>query len=175
MKKVLILCIFFSYACYQTHKRVCIHTAITTTQISPIALRVARRNAEINKVKVNFIKSNLFFALNCGCAKFDMILSNPPYISAAEIKGLSPEVRCEPRLALDGGSDGLDFYRRIVNDSSGYLSDRGYLILEMGFNQRRSIEEIIEASRKFSIISIIRDYNNIERVAVLQKAGAKHG
>jgi release factor glutamine methyltransferase len=145
---------------------------ITATDISPIALRVARENAKINDVEVNFIKSNLFSALDPQSATYGMILSNPPYISASEIKGLAPEVRYEPRVALDGGSDGLDFYRRIIKDSWGYLEDSGYLILEMGFNQRKAIEKIIDASRRFSIVRIIRDYNNIERVVVLQKSGS---
>jgi release factor glutamine methyltransferase len=100
---------------------------------------------------------------------YELIVSNPPYISCAQIKYLQPEIKSEPRLALDGGKDGLDFYRRIINQAGGYLKKDGFLILEMGFKQREAIEKIFQKSKNFKIIEIIKDYNNIDRVIVSRK------
>lgn len=142
---------------------------ITAVDISPFALGIAQENAKNNNAEVNFIKSDLFAAFDPQSVRYNMIACNPPYIRGLEIRGLTREVRHEPRIALDGGSDGLDFYRRIINDSPVYLEENGYLILEMGFNQRNAIEKIADDCGCFSVVRIVRDYNNIERIIVLKK------
>jgi release factor glutamine methyltransferase len=148
---------------------------VTATDVSSVALDVARENANLNNAKVNFIKSDLFAACGLRATAYELIVCNPPYIPTSEIEGLAPEVRFEPGIALDGGSDGLDFYRRIIKDSPAYLKNNGYLILEMGFTQRRALEKIADTSQSFSAVRIVRDYNDIERVIVLKKTGVEHG
>lgn len=150
-------------------------TEVTATDISSLALRVARENAKLNNVKVNFLKSNLFDLYDLRPMVFDLIVSNPPYIPTSEIQGLAPEVRYQPRMAFYGGSDGLNFYRRIIREAPANLRENGHLILEIGFNQRKAIEEITRVSGELSIVEISRDYNNIERVIVFKKSGSQHG
>ena len=151
---------------------------ITATDISQEALEVAKENAVLNKVnkRINFINSDLFVQYACSCGtsrcgntQYDMIVSNPPYIATEEIENLQPEVRYEPRLALDGGEDGLVFYRRIVALAPDFLKQGGFLIMEIGFNQKRAVEEIFKNSGGFKILKVIKDYNNINRVIVTQK------
>lgn len=173
------------------------NASITAVDISEKAIEVAKQNALLNNVKINFLVSNLFSnnklrtisakniggsppqylagspifmesAKICG-GNFDLIVSNPPYISVAEIESLQPEVRSEPRIALGGGSDGLDFYRRIISSASLYLKASGFLIMETGFNQRKKIENIFQKSGNFEIIEFIKDYNNLDRVIVARK------
>ncbi len=148
---------------------------VTATDVSSLALEVAKENAKLNNVKINFIKSSLFAALQLQAVAYDLILSNPPYISTSEIKLLQREVRYEPRVALDGGRNGLNFYRRIIKNAPENLAENGYLILEMGFTQRQCIEKIAHTSKGLSVVEIVRDYNNIERVVVLKKNGSQHG
>lgn len=106
--------------------------------ISADALSVAKGNAIKHKADITFVKSNLFE--NIGDGEYDMIVSNPPYIETAEIERLMPEVRdYEPRIALDGGADGLDFYKRIVWDAKNFLKPEGYLVFEIGYNQKNSV------------------------------------
>lgn len=95
-------------------------------------------------------------------------MSNPPYIPTGEIETLQPEVLQEPRIALDGGKDGLDVYREIIRESGDYLKDSGFLILEMGFNQREDIKNMLQNSGNFEIIEVVKDYSNIDRVIVAQ-------
>jgi len=142
------------------------HTDITATDISSLALKVAKFNANLNNVsgKIKFIQSDMFADARLQKEKFDIIVSNPPYVVSAEIDSLAPEVRCEPRIALDGGRDGLDFYRKIIKTAPLYLKKGGFLILEIGFNQKNEIENIFQKGKIFEIIEFIRDYNNIERV-----------
>ena len=142
---------------------------VTASDISYLALETARENAKLNNAEVNFINSNLFDAFNLRSARYSAIVCNPPYIPSLEIEQLQREVRYEPRIALDGGMDGLDFYRRILQDSWAFLEDGGQLILEIGFGQRRAIERIAGNSKIFSMSRIVRDYNDIERVVVLKK------
>ena len=146
---------------------------ITATDVSAEALEVARSNARLNCLsgKIRFIQSDMFTEYEVRCAKYDVIVSNPPYIPSDEIDKLQPEVRCEPGLALDGGNDGLDFYRRIINEAPLYLNRGGLLIVEIGFGQRASLEKIIEKSGIFAIIDVVADYNNIDRVIVIKNGG----
>lgn len=142
------------------------HIKIYATDISHKALIVARENARINGVEINFIQSNLFDACNLKANTYNLIVSNPPYIPSDEIKDLPSEVIMEPRIALDGGGDGLDFYRRIIEESPRYLKLGGFLIMEMGFGQYPAIKNIFQRSGGFKIIDVIKDYNDIERVIV---------
>jgi release factor glutamine methyltransferase len=148
---------------------------VTATDVSSLALEVAKENAKLNNVDVNFIESSLFEVPDSGAVAYDLIVSNPPYISTSGIQLLQREVRYEPRVALDGGRNGLNFYRRIIKNAPENLVENGYLILEMGFTQRQCIEKIVHTSKGFSVVEIARDYNNIERVVVLKKNGSQHG
>ncbi len=138
---------------------------IVASDISEDALEVARENAASNGVSENisFIKSDLFNNIR---GKFDFIVSNPPYIARYEFQTLQKEVLKEPRTALDGGNDGLDFYRRIFLEAPRCLKRRGYCIIEIGFGQLSAIKEIIEKSRVFKLLDVKKDRYEIERVIV---------
>ncbi len=142
---------------------------IDALDISGDALAVARKNAHLNEAgeNIRFIHSDLF---NCsfelGVAGYDLIISNPPYIPAGEIAYVQPEVRHEPHVALDGGKDGLDLYRRMTAEAPAYLKDGGLLILEIGFGQRESVEGILRGKDAFIVEEIVKDYSGIERVVV---------
>lgn len=102
----------------------------TVTDISAKALEIAKENLAFTKDRVTFIQSNLFEKIT---GKFDLIISNPPYLSPSEIESSMPEVRLfEPRIAIDGGADGLDFISKILQDASRFLNPDGWLILENG-------------------------------------------
>jgi release factor glutamine methyltransferase len=148
---------------------------ITATDISQEALAIAKENARNNELdgKIKFIQSDLFSDHELRAMSYELIISNPPYVASDEIKDLQPEISYEPGIALDGGEDGLDFYRRIIQDSPAHLEEGGYLILEMGIGQRPQIEKIFQKSEKFEIIGVVKDYNHIERVIVAQRK--KHG
>ena len=99
---------------------------------------------------------------------YDAILSNPPYIPDKDIEGLAPEVRCkEPRTALAGGADGLDFYRRLVADSPALLKDDGFLAVEVGIHPAAPVAALAVPS--FSRTEILKDYAGIERVVIAWK------
>ncbi len=115
---------------------------VTASDISEKALMVAKQNAEDNNLQVEFVTSNLFDKVN---GEFDIIVSNPPYIKNEVIGTLDPEVRFfEPLIALDGGKDGLDFYRTIVKDAKNHLKIGGILAFEIGYDQKDSVVDIIE-------------------------------
>ncbi|MDO8489498.1 MAG: peptide chain release factor N(5)-glutamine methyltransferase [Candidatus Omnitrophota bacterium] len=139
---------------------------VCAVDISKEALKLAEENACLNKVKVKFLRSNIFSIFDNRKEQFDLIISNPPYVAVSELSSLSPEISFEPVNALEAGVDGLDFYRKIINQAAGYLKKNGFLILEMGFGQRSAIEDILTKSEIFEVIEIIKDYNNIERVLV---------
>lgn len=122
-------------------------------------------NTTINKNKFNsnikIIESDLFDKVN---DKFDIIYSNPPYIKTKEIENLQVEVReHEPRLALDGGEDGLVFYRKIVKESNNYLKENGFLVLEIGYDEGNEVLQLMKD--KFDV-KIYKDLNNFDRVVV---------
>jgi len=141
---------------------------IDATDISQEALKLARKNARLNGVSINFMESDLFPGLQLRISRYDLIITNPPYVATQELKHLQPEVRREPVIALDGGRDGLAFYRRIIAQAPRYLKKDGFLIMEMGFNQSNAIQDLIKINSKFDIIELVRDYNSIERVVVTQ-------
>lgn len=131
--------------------------------ISKEALEIARKNAQNCGVedRVDFIESNLFEKVPT--QKFDIIVSNPPYIPNRVIGTLDRQVKdFEPKIALDGGEDGLDFYRRIVKESVDYLKPKGLLAFEVGFDQAQEVIKIMETS--YENIKTIKDLAGIERV-----------
>jgi len=155
-------CIAISLAKYLPHIK------LTATDISHKVIEIAQYNARLNNVinQIKFIRGDLFDTYDLRLNTYDLIVSNPPYIPNLEINNLQSEIKYEPRIAIDGGVDGLDFYRRIIRDCQDYLKEGGFLIMEMGFGQSMRIKEIFSASEKFKIVEIVKDYNNIERVIV---------
>lgn len=129
--------------------------------ISRQAINVAKENAKLNQTAVVFEKSNLFEAFS---GKFDIIVSNPPYIPSAEIPKLMPEVRdFEPHEALDGLEDGLFFYRKIVAGSVEYLADNGILCMEIGYDQGPAVTEMMKQFG-FLDITVTKDLAGLDRV-----------
>ena len=114
---------------------------VTAVDVSDTALRVASGNAKANGAEVRFVKSDCFAAL--AGESFDVIVSNPPYISKEEMAGLMPEVMREPELALFGGEDGLDFYRRICREAPSYLRLGGCLLFEIGWRQKDDVSALL--------------------------------
>ncbi|MGA1825425.1 MAG: peptide chain release factor N(5)-glutamine methyltransferase [bacterium] len=142
--------------------------------ISEKALDVARRNALSCHVssKIEFLSGNLFEPITgvISLQSIDLIVSNPPYIPRGDIKNLQPEIsRFEPRIALDGGEDGLDFYRRIIKEAVVFLRNGGYLIMEFGDGQAGPILEIAKHNGSYCTCEIVKDYNKKDRVIVLRK------
>ena len=134
------------------------------TDISEKAIEIAQKNANSNNVNVKFYLGDLFESINVN-EKIDLIVSNPPYIETDVIKTLSLEVQKEPIIALDGGITGLDFYKRIAKESKKFLTTKGYLILEIGYNQMEAVCSILK-NNNFKIISRVKDYANNDRVIV---------
>lgn len=134
------------------------------TDISEKAIEIAQKNANSNNVNVKFYLGDLFESINVN-EKFDLIVSNPPYIETDVIKTLSLEVQKEPIIALDGGITGLDFYKRIAKESKNFLTSKGYLILEIGYNQMEAVCSILK-NENFKIVSRVKDYANNDRVIV---------
>ncbi len=157
-------CIAVSIAYY------CPEARVTACDVSKEALEIAKINAGQAGVqsRVEFLRGDLFEELNSEEgfeARFDIIASNPPYIETATVEQLQREVRdYEPYIALDGGADGLDFYRRIVEEAPKYLVTGGYLALEIGYNQGESVSKLMEHS--FESITLLKDYGGNDRVVV---------
>lgn len=135
---------------------------VTAVDISEAALAVARKNASELNAQVEFVCSDLFSNLND--EKFDIIVSNPPYIETKELDVLMEEViKHEPVLALDGMADGLFFYRKIIAQSVDFLNPGGRLFFEIGYNQGISVSELMKEAR-FSDIKIIKDLSGLDRI-----------
>jgi release factor glutamine methyltransferase len=141
---------------------------IWASDVSLAALQLAKENADCHKVKVRFLHSDIFSALKKDQDKFDLIISNPPYISTAEFTGLAKELSFEPALALEAGKDGLDFYRRIISQAVFYLNRDGLLALEVGANQAERVKALCK-QYNFDAPEIIKDYNNIRRVVITKQ------
>lgn len=136
---------------------------VTALDISPYAIKNTTINKKNLKSNIKILKSDLFDKV---CGKFDLIYSNPPYIKSSEIENLQLEVKDhEPRLALDGGIDGLYFYREIIKEASNYLNNNGFLVFEIGYDEAEDISLIME--KNFDI-KIYKDLNNLDRVIVGQ-------
>lgn len=146
-------------------------TEITAIDISNDALKIAKKNAVSNNVEnqITFISSDMFTNLNE--EKFDIIVSNPPYIKTNVIKELDIQVKNEPYIALDGGEDGLDFYKKIINESYQYLKCNGYLCLEIGFDQKFDVIELIENSEKFEGTYSKKDLFDNDRIIITRMRG----
>ena len=130
--------------------------------ISKQAINVAKENAKINEVAAIFERSNLFE--DVVDEKFDMIVSNHPYIRSGEIDGLMPEVSCfEPREALDGKEDGLYFYRQMIGQCSNRLTAEGYLLFEIGYDQGEEVSSMMR-EHGFKEVSVIKDLTGNDRV-----------
>ncbi len=131
---------------------------------SPGAVKIAQKNAEHHKVddRCEFIVGNIFEPLK---EKFDLIISNPPYIPSKEIDNLAPDVKdWEPREALDGGEEGLDYIKQLIEKAPDYLKPRGILLIEIGFDQGAKAKELSENINKYSEVKIIKDLNGKDRI-----------
>ena len=137
--------------------------SVTATDISEDALEVARSNARLNKASINFVKADLFDGVR---GRYNLITAiSSPYIKREEIATLQREVRdFEPRIALDGGVDGLDFYRRIAEKVSRYIARGGLLILECGENQAQDVIKIFTATSRCDYAMVVRDLSGVERI-----------
>lgn len=137
---------------------------VFASDISIKALQLAKINNIDNNI--NFIESNLFENIN---NEFDIIVSNPPYIRTEEIKSLSKEVQNEPLIALDGGQDGLDFYRDIIKQAHNYLKSNGKLCLEIGDEQKDAITQILKSNFNYTNIKYYKDLQGNDRVIIVEK------
>ncbi len=142
------------------------------SDISEKALKIAQDNAIQNCSKIVFLKSNIFSEINDNY-KFDIIVSNPPYIETNTIENLSEEVKHEPHIALDGGEDGLYFYREIIKNAKKHLNKNGYLAFEIGYNQKQQVEKLLDENGYKNIYSR-KDLSGNDRVVVAQNI-AKEG
>jgi release factor glutamine methyltransferase len=136
---------------------------VTFVDVSRDALKIARKNAEKHGIKADFI--NMDILTEIPHQKFDVVISNPPYIETDVIKTLQTEVKnYEPMLALDGGADGLIFYERIVEISPSILTDNGILAFEIGYNQGEAVSEMMR--KNFSDVRVIKDLCGNDRVVI---------
>lgn len=132
--------------------------SVYASDISPVALSCARHNADANKADIVFFEGDLFAPVE---GTFNLIVCNPPYIKRAELDTLQEEVRREPRLALDGGSDGLDFYRRVITEAPRYLRQNGVIVLEIGDGEAEAVKAL--AAAHFTGLSIESDLGGLPR------------
>ncbi len=141
---------------------------ILATDISAVALVVARRNAQRHGVdgRIHFAEADLLDRLE---GPFDLIVANPPYVRTGDRYGLQPEVREEPEVALYGGAEGLDAVTRLVAQAPSRLRESGYLIFEFGFGQEVEVEQIVEQSPQLTLVELRRDLQDIARTVVARK------
>ncbi len=143
---------------------------VTLADVSEGAIAVTKRNAQKLGLQVKIILSDLFEKIE---QKYDMIVSNPPYIRSDVIPSLMEEVReYEPMLALDGREDGLYFYRRIVDEARKFLNEDGYLLFEIGYDQGDDLREILVGAG-YSEIQVLKDLAGLDRVVTARYAGSK--
>ena len=138
----------------------------TATDISSESLKIANKNAEDNGMEIIFWQGDMFKALP-EKYKFDLIVSNPPYIETTILDGLPKEVKHEPKIALDGGHDGLEFYRIIAKDAKEYLAPGGYIVVEIGYNQKVHVENIFKANWYKNVFTV-QDLAGNDRVVIVQ-------
>jgi release factor glutamine methyltransferase len=134
------------------------HVTVTAADVSDAAIMVAKENANYNSVDINFVQSDLFSKVH---GRFNIIVCNPPYIKSGDISSLQKEVReHEPRIALDGGDDGLDFYRRLAKEVNRYIVRGGMLMLEVGENQA---EDVLKLFEKRDYAMVVKDFAGVDR------------
>ena len=135
------------------------HVKVTASDVSDAALMLAKENAALNGAEVNFVQSDLFSKIH---GRFNLIVCNPPYIRTDELSSLQREVRdYEPRIALDGGEDGLEVYRRIAKEISRYIARGGMLMLEVGEGQA---EEVLKMFEKRDYAMVVKDFSGVDRI-----------
>lgn len=135
----------------------------TGSDVSPAAIRTAAENGRLHQAQVSFVESDLFAGLQ---DSYDMIVSNPPYIRSDLIGQLQDEVRYhDPVLALDGKEDGLYFYRKIICQAKGHLKSGGWLLFEIGYDQRQAVADLLEEAG-YSEISALKDLTGLDRVVI---------
>lgn len=143
-----------------------VKSLVTGSDIEDKALSLARENKEITNISnVEFIKSDLFENID---GKFDLIISNPPYINKEDYDKLEKELYFEPKSALYGGEDGLLFYKKIIRKAPDYLNDQGHLIFEIGYDQKEILNNLLKEQGFKSIINL-RDFNDFDRFIIAQK------
>jgi len=148
---------------------------IYAIDISKNVLAVAKKNCQrlrITGKRVHFLEGDCFEPLTSLMSReiaFQLICSSPPYLPRGQLAVLSEEIKSEPKIALDGGEDGLDFFRRIIKGGPRFLTPGGYLILEIGTNQARAIRNLVENNKSLSLERIVPDYQGIERVAIIKR------
>ena len=142
---------------------------IYATDISEEAIKIASKNAKQNEVKeqITFLVSDMFGKIPN--QNFDIIVSNPPYIEKNVINNLPKQVKNEPYIALNGGEDGLDFYKIISNNAYKFLNSDGYLCLEIGYNQKNNVIKLLENTNKYKDIYCKKDLANNDRIIIARK------
>lgn len=137
---------------------------VTASDVSSKALQIAKQNAKLNNAEVKFIRSNMFEKVE---DKFDLIVSNPPYIDSEEMLTLDKEVTSyDPHIALDGGEFGLKFYNIIHDNLRKHLNENGMLILEIGEDQKELLTMLFN---DFNLVECIKDYSGLDRVMVFKR------
>lgn len=139
---------------------------LTMLDVSVKAINIAKKNAKTLKVlNVNFVKSNMFSHLK-NTKKFDIIASNPPYIATSELNSLQKGVKkYDPNIALDGGDDGLKFYKIIASESKIFLNKDGVVIVEIGYNQAKDVKKLF-IQNNFANVEVLKDYSKNDRVII---------
>lgn len=142
------------------------NSEITAVDISENALKIAKCNAKNNEVEnqITFVKSDMFESLPK--EKYDILVSNPPYIRKNLIETLEVQVQKEPKIALDGGIDGLDFYRKIINQGYEFLKYKGYMCLEIGYDQKEEVVNLIKQEGKYIDTYSKKDLYDNDRIIV---------
>ena len=141
----------------------CDNVTVVASDISKDAIEVAKENNQLNQTDVTFVESDLFENVE---GMFDVIVSNPPYIKTDEIENLQEEVKLhDPKLALDGGESGLDFYRKIVEQSKDHLKTNGMIFFEIGFDQAEEVSNILKANGYHDIV-VKKDLSGLDRVVI---------
>jgi release factor glutamine methyltransferase len=142
------------------------------SDVSPAALEIARKNAGAHGLEktVRFFCGSWFDPVHNRSARLDMVLSNPPYIRRSAMAHLQVEIRrFEPRIALDGGPDGLQSLRAIVATAAGCLNPGGHLLLEIGYDQKQAVSAMIERAGAYEDVSFTKDYGGHDRVVGMRR------
>lgn len=145
-----------------------VDAAVVALDVSEEAIEVAQRNAEDLKVadRIEFRQSDLFESLKQG-EKFDLILSNPPYIAEPDYSGLMKEVLADPKISLVAGAEGMDIIKELIRHAPDYLAPGGRLMFEIGYDQSAKVAAITETDKRYTSIEIIKDLSDIDRIVIL--------